>query len=101
MAKSHSVSPARLKSHCATGTTFTLSVDAVPPESVLFFHGKITREQAEQSLISHKATEGLFLLRESVGGNYVISICHMNCVHHYNVERQPDGYYKIQTGKRQ
>ncbi|VDP88307.1 unnamed protein product [Echinostoma caproni] len=100
MAKSHSVSPSRMHTEFAASTTFTLLPEAIPPESVLYFHGKVTREQAEQLLIAHKATEGLFLLRESVNGNYVISICHMNRVHHYNVERQPDGYFKIQTGRR-
>ncbi|GAA49750.1 tyrosine-protein kinase SYK [Clonorchis sinensis] len=73
---------------------------AVPPESTLYFHGKITREQAEDQLVAHGAAEGLFLLRESVNRNYVISICHLNRVHHYNVERQQDASYRIQTGHR-
>ncbi|KAF7261377.1 hypothetical protein EG68_01325 [Paragonimus skrjabini miyazakii] len=73
---------------------------AIPPESTLYFYGKITREQAEDLLIGHGSTEGLFLLRESVNRNYVISICHLNRVHHYNVERQSDGSYRIQTGHR-
>ncbi|KAF5395023.1 hypothetical protein PHET_08796 [Paragonimus heterotremus] len=71
---------------------------AIPPDSTLYFYGKITREQAEDLLIGHGSTEGLFLLRESVNRNYVISICHLNRVHHYNVERQSDGSYRIQTG---
>ncbi|VDO16273.1 unnamed protein product [Rodentolepis nana] len=70
-----------------------------PPQSVSYFHGKITRDQAEATLFAHKALEGLFLLRESVNQNYAISICHGGRVHHYNIEKQPDGTYQIRTGK--
>ncbi len=71
---------------------------AIPPQSVSYFHGKVTRDQAEAALLAHKALEGLFLLRESVHQNYAISICHGGRVHHYNIERQPDGCYQIPTG---
>ncbi|VDK40587.1 unnamed protein product [Taenia asiatica] len=67
----------------------------IPPHSVGYFHGKITRDQAEAALFAHKALEGLFLLRESVHQNYAISICHGGRVHHYNIEKQPDGSYQI------
>ncbi|KAM3184466.1 hypothetical protein ACTXT7_008319 [Hymenolepis weldensis] len=70
----------------------------IPPQSVSYFHGKITRDQAETTLFAHKALEGLFLLRESVNQNYAISICHGGRVHHYNIEKQPDGTYQIRTG---
>ncbi|EUB60286.1 Tyrosine-protein kinase SYK [Echinococcus granulosus] len=49
---------------------------SISPHSVSYFHGKITRDQAEAALFAHKALEGLFLLRESVHQNYAISICH-------------------------
>ena len=71
----------------------------IPPQSVSYFHGKITRDQAEAALFAHKAPEGLFLLRESVHQNYAISICHGGRVHHYNIEKQPDGTYQIRTGR--
>ncbi|CAH8865623.1 unnamed protein product [Trichobilharzia szidati] len=76
----------------------TLLPGAIPPETTLYFYGKITREQAEELLFKHGASEGLFLLRESVNRNYAVSICHMGRVHHYNVERQTDCSYRIQTG---
>lgn len=46
-------------------------------------------------------TEGLFLLRESIMpmGNYAVSICHKKKVHHYQIEKQVDGLYKIPEGK--
>ncbi|KAM7533914.1 hypothetical protein Aperf_G00000112541 [Anoplocephala perfoliata] len=73
----------------------------IPPQSVSYFHGKITRDQAEAALFAHKAREGLFLLRESVNKNYAISICHGGRVHHYNIEKQPDGSYQIRTASKQ
>ncbi|KAH8873209.1 Tyrosine-protein kinase SYK [Schistosoma japonicum] len=76
----------------------TLLPGAIPPESTTYFYGKITREQAEELLFTHGASEGLFLLRESVNRNYAVSICHLGRVHHYNVERQTDCSYRIQTG---
>ncbi|CAH8604877.1 unnamed protein product [Schistosoma guineensis] len=76
----------------------TLLPGAIPPESTNYFYGKITREQAEELLFTHGANEGLFLLRESVNRNYAVSICHLGRVHHYNVERQTDCSYRIQTG---
>ncbi|VEL23897.1 unnamed protein product [Protopolystoma xenopodis] len=71
----------------------------ITPERVAYFHGHITRDQAEELLLAHGATEGSFLLRESVADNYAVSICHAGRVHHYNVERQKDGTYQIPTGK--
>lgn len=71
----------------------------ISPHSVSYFHGKITRDQAEAALFAHKAREGLFLLRESVNKNYAISICHGGRVHHYNIEKQPDGSFQIRTGE--
>ncbi|CDI98043.1 tyrosine kinase [Echinococcus multilocularis] len=73
---------------------------SISPHSVSYFHGKITRDQAEAALFAHKALEGLFLLRESVHQNYAISICHGGRVHHYNIEKQPDGSYQIRTGRK-
>ena len=69
------------------------------PYDILYFHGKITRDRAEDLLMSQGAIEGMFLLRESVNENYVISICHCNKVNHYNIEKQPDGTFQILTGK--
>ncbi|CAL8092533.1 unnamed protein product [Calicophoron daubneyi] len=105
--RTRSQSPAQFSSGSSSNASVVASSQlpqllpgAIAPNSVGFFHGKITREQAEEVLVAHGATEGLFLLRESVGRNFVISICHLNRVHHYNVERQLDGWYKIQTGRR-
>ncbi|PAA56553.1 hypothetical protein BOX15_Mlig002125g1 [Macrostomum lignano] len=72
---------------------------AVSPAGQAYFHGRLTREQAEEQLLARGAADGLFLLRASTGGNYAVSICHAGRVLHYSVERQPDGAYRIANGR--
>ncbi|KAL3316570.1 hypothetical protein Ciccas_004774, partial [Cichlidogyrus casuarinus] len=67
-------------------------------QSAHYFHGKITRDQAEKLLLARGGLEGMYLLRESAHLNYAISICHKGRIHHYNIELQPDGGYRIPTG---
>ena len=76
--------------------------DAVRPSSTKYFYGRITRDEAEDILRHNGAYEGLYLLRESmtVAGNYALSICHQGRIHHYSIERQPDGTVMIQDGKK-
>ena len=51
---------------------------AIPPTSVRFFFGRISRDEAEVALNLRGCKEGLYLLRESMttAGNYALSICH-------------------------
>lgn len=51
-----------------------------------WFHGKISREQAEQLL--QPRTDGLFLVRESTNfpGDYTLCVCFQNKVEHYRVK---------------
>lgn len=71
------------------------------PSAIPYFYGRITREEAELFLTERGGGEGLFLLRESISnmGNYAISISHGGRVHHYSIEKQVDGLYKIPEGK--
>ncbi|CAH1775696.1 unnamed protein product [Owenia fusiformis] len=73
-----------------------------PPAKKNYFWGRISRDDSELELKRGGFTEGKFLLRESIStpGNYVISIVHNNKVHHYSIERQPDGKVMIADGKR-
>ncbi|KAL8615942.1 hypothetical protein ACOMHN_034618 [Nucella lapillus] len=50
-----------------------------------WFHGKITRQQAEELL--HPRSDGLFLIRESVQhpGDYTLCICFVGKVDHYRI----------------
>jgi len=52
--------------------------DAKSASAVKYFFGRISRDQAEETLKSAGVREGLYLLRESIeqAGNYVLSICH-------------------------
>ncbi|KAL5021706.1 hypothetical protein ScPMuIL_000861 [Solemya velum] len=70
--------------------------------SVMYFYGRITREEAEIILKERGCREGLFLLRESINplGNYAISICHNNEVYHYSIEKQIDGSFMIPQGQK-
>ena len=50
-----------------------------------WFHGKITREEAENLLTPRE--DGLFLVRESTNfpGDYTLCVCYNNKVEHYRV----------------
>ncbi|XP_076462495.1 tyrosine-protein kinase SYK-like [Babylonia areolata] len=71
------------------------------PSKLQYFYGRITREEAEDFLNSRGGRNGMFLLRESISpmGNYAISLVYNNSVHHYSIEKQVDGSYKIPEGK--
>lgn len=51
-----------------------------------WFHGKISREQAELLLDSKE--DGLFLVRESTNypGDYTLCVCYQGKVEHYRVK---------------
>ncbi|CAH0561856.1 unnamed protein product [Brassicogethes aeneus] len=53
-----------------------------------WFHGKISRDDAENLL--QPKTDGLFLIRESTNfpGDYTLCVCFQNKVEHYRVKRQ-------------
>ncbi len=58
-------------------------------KSILFyrwFHGKISREQAE--LLLNPKEDGLFLVRESTNypGDYTLCVCYQGKVEHYRVK---------------
>nr|XP_054764621.1 tyrosine-protein kinase SYK-like [Lytechinus pictus] len=73
----------------------------VDPLSRRFYHGRITREEAEARLRNAGCHQGMFLLRESLGreGNYALSLCYKDEVYHYAIERQYDGTVAIKDGK--
>ncbi|XP_076443663.1 tyrosine-protein kinase CSK-like isoform X2 [Babylonia areolata] len=50
-----------------------------------WFHGKITRQEAEELLKPRE--DGLFLIRESSNypGDYTLCVCHMDKVEHYRI----------------
>ncbi|XP_063955968.1 tyrosine-protein kinase CSK-like [Lytechinus pictus] len=59
--------------------------EGVKLQTMPWFHGKITREQAEDLLQPRE--DGLFLVRESTNypGDYTLCVCFMRKVEHYRV----------------
>lgn len=52
-----------------------------------WFHGKISRDEAERLLRPTESSDGLFLVRESTNfpGDYTLCVCFQNKVEHYRV----------------
>ena len=50
----------------------------IPPTTVRYFFGRISRDYAESTLRARQTVQGLYLLRESMqtAGNYVLCLCH-------------------------
>ncbi|KXJ04914.1 Tyrosine-protein kinase SYK, partial [Exaiptasia diaphana] len=65
-----------------------------------WFHGSISRQEAEELLLKAGKTDGLFLVRESVTqvGSFALSMCFNNRIIHYHAQRQPDGFVAIEDG---
>jgi len=65
-----------------------------------WFHGSISRQEAEELLSQSGKPDGLFLVRESVSqvGSYALSMCFNNRIIHYHAQRQSDGFVAIEDG---
>ncbi|KAM6903066.1 tyrosine-protein kinase SYK [Xenentodon cancila] len=66
-----------------------------------FFYGNITREEAESYLRQAGMGTGLYLLRQSRNylGGFALSISHSGRCYHYTIERQPNEMFAIAGGK--
>ncbi|XP_067935043.1 tyrosine-protein kinase ZAP-70-like isoform X2 [Watersipora subatra] len=78
------------------------TLTAKPVGAQSYFYGRITRDESEKILRERGCQDGLFLLRESTKrmGDYVLSLCAHNNIHHYSMEMQVDGKVMIENGKR-
>ena len=65
-----------------------------------WFHGRISRTEAEELLARYGKSDGLFLLRESTAsaGSYALSMCHNSKIIHYHIQRHTDGMVAIEDG---
>lgn len=65
-----------------------------------WFHGRISRQEAEDLLARAGKHDGLYLLRESTAsaGSYALSMCHNNKIIHYHIQRHSDGMVAIEDG---
>lgn len=73
-----------------------------PPDNDIWFHGKITRENAAH-LVSNGPfgkREGLFLVRESLRlpGSFVLTMWARAQVHHFQIVGHGDGWYSVDNG---
>lgn len=69
--------------------------------SLPFFYGNITREEAEDYLRQTGMGNGLYLLRQSRNylGGFALSVAHSGRCYHYTIEREPNETYAIAGGK--
>lgn len=65
-----------------------------------YYHGRISRTDAEHILDTAGHSEGSFLLRDSLTttGEYVLSLFYQRGKYHYLIQRNPDGSVSIQDG---
>lgn len=66
-----------------------------------FFYGNITREEAEDYLKQGGMATGLYLLRQSRNylGGFALSVAHSHRCYHYTIEREANETYAIAGGK--
>ncbi|XP_072401763.1 tyrosine-protein kinase Shark [Diabrotica undecimpunctata] len=67
-------------------------------EDMLWYHGRLSREEAEKILSQDDKKDGLFLVRESntSTGDYVLSVFHNNQVSHFQIRRHAeDAFFSI------
>uniref|UniRef100_A0A6Q2X7L2 Tyrosine-protein kinase n=1 Tax=Esox lucius TaxID=8010 RepID=A0A6Q2X7L2_ESOLU len=69
--------------------------------SLPFFYGNITREDAEDYLRQGGMSDGLYLLRQSRSylGGYALSVSFRRECYHYTIERELNEMYAIAGGK--
>ncbi|KAE8633360.1 hypothetical protein XENTR_v10001861 [Xenopus tropicalis] len=70
-------------------------------EKMPWFHGRISREDSEQLLISGVKSNGSFLIRErDDNGSYALCLLHDRKISHYRIDRDKTGKLSIPDGKK-
>ena len=71
-----------------------------PNNDASWFHGRISRDQAVETLLQNGRHEGLFLVRSktSPGDSYVLSLWHANQALHFQIQCRGGIYYSIDDG---
>ncbi|GAB0098947.1 Tyrosine-protein kinase [Sergentomyia squamirostris] len=72
-------------------------------DNLCWFHGRVSRDRAEQILREEGYGDGVFLVRESnsSSGDYVLSVLHQGQVCHYQIRRHgEDAFFSIDDNKR-
>ncbi|KAK7895846.1 hypothetical protein WMY93_021171 [Mugilogobius chulae] len=84
------------ETRCEVGLTMADVVNTLP-----FFYGSITREEAEEYLRQSGLVNGLYLLRQSRNflGGFALSVSFSGRCYHYTIEKEPRETYAIAGGK--
>ena len=79
-----------------------MATSRLDPAEEPWYHGRISRVEAEEFLYSRGMTEGLFLVRDSLAttGEYALTLSHQGRCYHYRIARQGDGSLAIEDGQR-
>ncbi|XP_029466803.1 tyrosine-protein kinase ZAP-70 isoform X2 [Rhinatrema bivittatum] len=67
-------------------------------ERMPWFHGTISREEAERKLYLGSQPDGKFLMREKESGTYALSLIYGKTVYHYRIDQDKSGKYSIPEG---
>ena len=80
----------------------TMSGGWLDPAEMPWYHGRISRAEAEELLQQKGMTDGLFLVRDSLAttGEYAITLANNTRAYHYRIARQGDGSLAIEDGNR-
>ena len=80
----------------------TMSGGWLDPAEMPWYHGRISRAEAEELLQQKGMTDGLFLVRDSLAttGEYAITLANNKRAYHYRIARQGDGSLAIEDGNR-
>ena len=72
------------------------------PAEMPWYHGRISRTEAEELLEKKGMSDGVFLVRDSLAttGEYAITLANNGRSYHYRIARQGDGSLAIEDGKR-
>lgn len=66
-----------------------------------WFHGKLSRGDAEARMRNHALNDGLFLVRErDQQGSYAICLAHRKSLFHYLLDIDVDGLLSITDGRK-
>lgn len=65
-----------------------------------WFHGKISREEAERRIEDGSPKDGKFLVRERDNYSYAMCISHKKTTKHYRIDVLPTGELAIQDGRK-
>ncbi|XP_060640007.2 tyrosine-protein kinase ZAP-70 [Anolis sagrei] len=70
-------------------------------EKMPWFHGPISRQQAESRLYSGSQPDGKFLLRQKKeNGSYALSLIYGKTVYHYQIFQDKAGKYSVEDGSK-